>query len=265
MTPMSRTRSTGPPSLTMCRVSRGVFRWRTIPRPARSHRSTNPRNTIAGEITRRSSTRRTPGELLDWVIPVPWTLSSKTLRAVQAHADDRFRCSPIGRSSRAINLTDPSIHDVTLVNWPQNDYCVTNLIDQARRRSSHARWMNRNNFRSAWCYWLQTEQGYPMLYLRPDIAGTKDGLAKYPYIRESRRIRAIFTVTENHVATECRFGDNPDDAADRSLAARRTVRRLRRHRVLPHRSSPQHRRTTTRSTSLRCHFKSPWAHCCPCV
>jgi hypothetical protein len=35
--------------------------------------------------------------------------------------------------------------------------------------------------------------------------GTEDGLAKYPYIRESRRIRAEFTVLEQHVGTEARM------------------------------------------------------------
>jgi len=34
--------------------------------------------------------------------------------------------------------------------------------------------------------------------------GTDDGLAKAPYIRESRRIRAEFTVTEMHVGQEAR-------------------------------------------------------------
>ena len=36
------------------------------------------------------------------------------------------------------------------------------------------------------------------------MVGTADGLAKYPYIRESRRIRAEFTVVEAHVGTEAR-------------------------------------------------------------
>ena len=40
--------------------------------------------------------------------------------------------------------------------------------------------------------------------LRPDVVGTSDGLAKYPYIRESRRIKAEFTVLEKHVGTEAR-------------------------------------------------------------
>jgi hypothetical protein len=34
--------------------------------------------------------------------------------------------------------------------------------------------------------------------------GTEHGLAKKPYIRESRRIRAAFTVKEQHVGTEAR-------------------------------------------------------------
>ncbi|HOF21636.1 MAG TPA: FAD-dependent oxidoreductase, partial [Bacteroidales bacterium] len=60
-------------------------------------------------------------------------------------------------------------------------------------------------------YWLQTEaprpdggQGWPGLRLRGDITGTADGMAKYPYIRESRRIRAVFTVLEEHVGAENR-------------------------------------------------------------
>ncbi len=34
--------------------------------------------------------------------------------------------------------------------------------------------------------------------------GTDDGLAMAPYIRESRRIKAAFTVTENHVGVDAR-------------------------------------------------------------
>jgi hypothetical protein len=43
------------------------------------------------------------------------------------------------------------------------------------------------------------------LRLRHDIVGTEDGLAKYPYIRESRRIKAEFTVLEQHVGTDARM------------------------------------------------------------
>ena len=45
--------------------------------------------------------------------------------------------------------------------------------------------------------------GYPGLRLRGDILGT-DALAKSPYIRESRRIKARFTVLEEHIGVEQR-------------------------------------------------------------
>jgi hypothetical protein len=60
-------------------------------------------------------------------------------------------------------------------------------------------------------YWIQTEAprkeggiGYPGLRLRPDLVGTTDGLAKFAYIRESRRIKAQFTVVEQHIGVEAR-------------------------------------------------------------
>jgi hypothetical protein len=64
-------------------------------------------------------------------------------------------------------------------------------------------------------YWLQTAcprpdggSGWKGLRLRPDIVGTEDGLAKYPYVRESRRIAAEFTVLETHVSTDARMRAN---------------------------------------------------------
>lgn len=60
-------------------------------------------------------------------------------------------------------------------------------------------------------YWLQTEaprldggKGFPGLRLRKDVLDTEDGLAKYPYIRESRRIKAVYTITEQDVSKEIR-------------------------------------------------------------
>ena len=40
--------------------------------------------------------------------------------------------------------------------------------------------------------------GYPGIRPRGDVFGADDGLAQYPYIRESRRIKAEFTVLEQH-------------------------------------------------------------------
>ncbi len=54
-------------------------------------------------------------------------------------------------------------------------------------------------------YYLQNEVpcpdgscGIKGLYVRPDVFNTLDGLAVFPYIRESRRIKAVFTVLEQH-------------------------------------------------------------------
>ncbi len=98
----------------------------------------------------------------------------------------------------------------TLVNWPQNDYWLGNLIgvtqDEAEKHVARAKQLSLSLL-----YWLQTEYpradgktGWKGLRLRPDLVGTSDGLAKHPYIRESRRIQAEFTVLEQHVGTDAR-------------------------------------------------------------
>ena len=60
-------------------------------------------------------------------------------------------------------------------------------------------------------YWMQTEAprldggaGYRGLRLRGDVMDTEHGLAKHVYVRESRRIRAEFTVLEQHVGSDAR-------------------------------------------------------------
>ncbi|MBK8884667.1 MAG: FAD-dependent oxidoreductase [Bacteroidales bacterium] len=95
--------------------------------------------------------------------------------------------------------------DITIVNWPQNDYLTGNIIDatpsEYERHLEGARQLSLSLL-----YWLQTEvprpdkgYGWPGIRPRGDIMGTSDGLAKSPYIRESRRIKAKFTVLEEHV------------------------------------------------------------------
>ncbi len=110
--------------------------------------------------------------------------------------------------------------DITLVNWPQNDYMLGNLVgvteEEASRNLERAKQLSLSLL-----YWLQTEAprpdggaGWRGLRLRSDIVGTEDGLAKYAYIRESRRIKAEFTVLEQHVGTETRMkstGRNLDE------------------------------------------------------
>ena len=101
--------------------------------------------------------------------------------------------------------------DITIVNWPQNDYSFGLICDvstaAAKRQVERAKQLSLSLL-----YWLQTEAprpdggvGWKGLRLRPDIVGTEDGLAKYPYIREGRRIKAEFTVLEQHVTAEARM------------------------------------------------------------
>lgn len=100
--------------------------------------------------------------------------------------------------------------DISLINWAQNDYFLGPIIDVSEEERE-------NNLEGArqlslsLVYWLQTEaprpdggRGYPGLRLRKDVLGTEDGLAKAPYIRESRRIRAVQTIIEQDVSKELR-------------------------------------------------------------
>jgi len=100
--------------------------------------------------------------------------------------------------------------DITLVNWPQNDYWLGPLVgvsdDERQRHLRGARQLSLSLL-----YWMQTEAprhddgyGYRGLRLRYDVVGTRDGLAKHVYVRESRRIRAEFTVLEQHVGVLAR-------------------------------------------------------------
>ncbi|MCT9820806.1 FAD-dependent oxidoreductase [Microbacterium sp. W1N] len=102
--------------------------------------------------------------------------------------------------------------DITIVNWPMNDYVGGALFDVPD--AAH-HWEQAKELAKSLLYWLQTDvprpdggKGYPGIRLRADIAGTADGFAQYPYIRESRRIVAKQTIVEQEVALSVR-GDQP--------------------------------------------------------
>ncbi len=150
-----------------------------------------------------------PGPLLGWTDVNPITLQPRRLSLFGE--DGTF---PLFAYRQIVNpaLYPPEIapRPVTIVNWPQNDYFVGNPYEvsgeEAARHRAGARELS-----LCLLYWLQTEaprpdggMGYPGLHLRPDITGTPDGFAKAPYIRESRRIRARFTICEQHVSAACR-------------------------------------------------------------
>ena len=108
--------------------------------------------------------------------------------------------------------------DITVINWPQNDYLLGNLDSSEKEFEHHVAKAKQLNL--SLLYWLQTEaprpdggQGWPGLRLCKDIMGTSDGMAKYPYVREARRIKALFTVLEEHVGKENRKQVSGDDKA----------------------------------------------------
>ena len=96
--------------------------------------------------------------------------------------------------------------DICLVNWPSIDYFVAPVLD-APRETELERYDAARRLSLSMLYWMQTEAprpdggaGFPGLRLRPDVMGSDDGLAQAPYHRESRRIRALTTITENDVS-----------------------------------------------------------------
>jgi hypothetical protein len=113
----------------------------------------------------------------------------------------------------AAQFADPRYpHDLSMINWPGNDYRGGNLIDRPpaeQLAALHAA----KALSLGFLYWLQTEaprddggKGYPELKLRPDVMETGDGLSRFPYIRESRRIRAVRVVLEQEIAARWQPG-----------------------------------------------------------
>jgi hypothetical protein len=111
---------------------------------------------------------------------------------------------------RSLFAPDLFASDITLINWAQNDYYLGPIYEVSEEeRELHLAGARQQSL--SLVYWLQTEaprpdggNGYPGLRLRGDVLGTEDGIAKAPYIRESRRIKAKYTVSENDVSVEVR-------------------------------------------------------------
>ncbi|GGG26377.1 FAD-dependent oxidoreductase [Paenibacillus abyssi] len=150
-----------------------------------------------------------PERQLSWYSPKP-----RTLEKVEYTLFPRDDLFSLWRYRRVIDksLFKPGTFasDITMVNWPQNDYWLGSVIDVSEEeRQKHLRAAKQLSL--SLLYWMQTEaprpdgkQGYPGLRLRPDVVGTRDGLAQQVYIRESRRILAEFTVVEQHLSPDTR-------------------------------------------------------------
>lgn len=155
-----------------------------------------------------------PGRLFDWTAVRPETREPLTRQLFEA--DDGL---PWWRFRRILDRSKFqegfARSDVTIVNWPHNDYWFGPVLgvplEEREKNVQSARQLSLSLL-----YWLQTEAprpdggvGYPGLRLRGDVMGsTADGLAAAAYVRSSRRLRAEFTVCEQHIAYPLR----PDGA-----------------------------------------------------
>ncbi|SDS31125.1 FAD-dependent oxidoreductase [Actinopolymorpha singaporensis] len=163
-----------------------------------------------------------PGPLLGLLAPHPRTLEPVPRTFVPNPDDDPLEVTAdqskdggdldlwLFRRILARGMHEPGSFDsdITLVNWPMNDYWLGNVVD-VDEETVKASLTAARQLSFSLLYWLQTEAprpdggtGWPGLRLRGDVTGSVDGLAKAPYIRESRRIRALTTVTENDVSLD---------------------------------------------------------------
>lgn len=95
--------------------------------------------------------------------------------------------------------------DLSMINWDSNDLRGENIIDKSAQTQTE-RLARAKLLSLGFLYWLQTEvqrddggKGYPELLLRTDVLSTRDGLSKFPYIRESRRIKPMKQIVEQDI------------------------------------------------------------------
>lgn len=158
-----------------------------------------------------------PGRLLSWEITHPRTMQPHRYH-FDPHREPSTAFAGLWTYRRIIDRDNfvPGFYasDVSLMNVPMLDYLLGDISDaDYARRELHIR--QAKELSLSFFYWLQTEAprpdggaGWPGLRLRGDLTGSTDGLAKMPYIRESRRIKAEFTIVEQHVAEALRPNQN---------------------------------------------------------
>ena len=111
------------------------------------------------------------------------------------------------------NLAGPNPPtDLALINWPRQDYKDQSLLDKSPLEMATIL-QQAKRLSYAFLHWLQTDvprdeggKGYPEIALHAAGMESPDGLSKYPYIRESRRIRGQQQVVEQDIVAEYQPG-----------------------------------------------------------
>lgn len=106
------------------------------------------------------------------------------------------------RRVRAQSRYTVKVNELSLINWPQQDYMFGSIFDSPDADEHRA---EAKQFSLCLAYWIQNEAprvdggfGYPVR-LAKGVLGTDDGFAKYPYIREGRRLVTKKTILEQEV------------------------------------------------------------------
>ena len=185
-----------------------------------------------------------PGPQLSWTDWHPETLEKRYRPIFDGPMErphgGRPLALPADPVQRSLPARGASASDITLVNWPQIDYWLGPVVGvgEEERAASSAR--RPGSSRLSLLYWMQTEAprldggtGYPELRLRPDV--------------RRHRGRPGQDVLHPRGAPHPGRVHRPRAARRRRSAACRRVgaepfRGQRRHRQLPDRSAPEHRR-----------------------
>ncbi len=111
-------------------------------------------------------------------------------------------------------------YDVALFNGPGNHYRGRSLLDASALEAAHAL-RDAKRLSLGFVHWLQTEAqatatraGARELRLHRELMGSRDGLSQHPYIRESRRLRAVRTIVEQDVSARHQPGPRAAAFAD---------------------------------------------------
>ncbi|WP_138413568.1 FAD-dependent oxidoreductase [Sinomonas gamaensis] len=155
-----------------------------------------------------------PGPLLGWDVSDYVTHQPRHRPLFLASSQDGEIHYDLWHARRALaasQMEDGWESDTTIAAWPMMDYWQIPLLgseEGAGTALAEAR-----EFTLSFIYWMQTEAprhdggtGYPELRPHGEVTGTPDGLAMLPYIREGRRIKAEFTVLEQHIGVAARAG-----------------------------------------------------------
>lgn len=137
--------------------------------------------------------------------------------------DDGINFWQYRRVRSSAHLSDPGLAEVTLLNQVENDHeefllvpgsGPTNPVSQgaaiARAREQTLGLIR--YFQTAYRRPDGDGTGWPGIFLVPSAVGTSTGLAQFPYVRESRRIRAERIVSELDIGVQARKDAGKDRA-----------------------------------------------------